>query len=81
MGAARPQRLEAVTCNTAKHCFRTNVAARRAARQQMGKQRNVILRVYRCEECHYWHMTSTPQMKEFQTIRYLRMRREVEWEP
>lgn len=77
MGAARTVELAAVTCTSGKVCFRTHECARRHARFQMVRQRHVILNVYRCLECHGWHMTSSPQLKDFQTLRYLRMRREV----
>lgn len=68
-----------MTCTTNKHCYSTHAAARRVALLAMKRQRGVVLRVYRCTECHTWHMTSTPYLKSYQTLRYLRMRREVTW--
>lgn len=76
MGAACSVELAAVTCTSGKVCFRTHDCALRHARIQMGRQRHVILNVYRCDECHGWHMTSSPQLKDFQTLRYIKMRSE-----
>lgn len=69
-----------VSCSTGKICYHSNAAARRTARIA-ARQRDVILNIYRCKECGQWHLTSNKQTKSFQTLRYLRMRREVEWEP
>jgi len=66
-------------CSSAKRGYKSHDAAMREARHQMGRQRRVILRVYRCKECHLWHMTSSQPMQNLQTLKYLRMRREVLW--
>lgn len=66
-----------MTCSSGKVCFHTHESARRHARFQMVRQRHVILNVYRCPECHGWHMTSSPQQTSFQTLRYQRLRREM----
>ena len=66
-------------CSSAKRGFHSHDAAMRVARQQRSKHRDLILRVYRCGECHEWHLSSTQQHKDSQTVRYLRMRRDVEW--
>lgn len=68
-----------MNCPSNKVCFRSHDAAMRAARRQMSKHRGMMLRVYRCDECKSWHLTSMPQAKDWQTIRYLRMRHDVSW--
>jgi hypothetical protein len=51
----------------------------RQARAEMGKHERVILRVYCCEECKEWHLTSTPNYPSPKVAKYLRMRREPLW--
>jgi len=67
------------TCSSLKRCYLTPAAARREARKQMTRQR-VILRVYRCEECKQWHLTSTPRLMSLREVNY-RKALEEPWPP
>src|SRR6188768_1356371 len=64
------QSFQTVTCSTNKRCYRTHEAARREGRRQMTRQKRVSLRVYRCEECKQWHLTSTPRLMNLREANY-----------
>jgi hypothetical protein len=68
-----------VTCSSAKHEYHTHDAAMRAARLRMKRERGTILNVYRCEECHQWHMTSSQQKKPPAVLKYHKTRHETQW--
>jgi len=63
-------------CSSAKRSYLTNASAMRIARRQMTRQKQVVLRVYRCEECKQWHLTSTPQLPALRVLNYQRMKRD-----
>lgn len=44
-------------CN-GKNCYHSEHEAK-SVRKAVGKKRSVRLRVYKCPECHYYHLTST----------------------
>ena len=68
-----------IDCSSAKKGFHSHDAAMRSARRQMVRNRGITLRVYHCEECKHWHMTSTVRKPHnLREERYLRMRQE--WE-
>ena len=80
MGAAHAESEGAVNeCSSAKKGFHSHDAAMRSARQQMVKNRGLMLRVYRCEECREWHKTSIGNGKTLRESNYLRLRRQLDW--
>jgi hypothetical protein len=65
-----------VKCSSAKKGYYSRATAMRQARREMGQHGRVILRVYSCEECKQWHLTSTPNHPSQQLLKYRQMRRE-----
>jgi ribosomal protein L32 len=53
-------------CSTNKICFDTKKAAKKRARRRSGNV-GIKLRVYKCNECGFWHLTSTNNSSPFRS--------------
>ena len=59
---ARTQRFRLPRCN-GKMSYRTEEKAEKQRESRMREQ-GLVLYVYRCPNCFYWHLTSQPQHKK-----------------